>query len=90
MQYLLNETKWIRNITSEFKRLNFCPATEERNKEQLLGDLYFFCRKLKLREYFYGGDSTIDKMQQEERCDLNAKLSNRYFNLNNETSLSPF
>ena len=24
-------------------------------------DLYFFCQKLKLEEYFYGGDSTTDK-----------------------------
>ena len=52
------------------KGLNFCPSTKEPNKEQLLDDSYFFCRKLKLKEYFHGGDSTTDKIQQEERCDL--------------------
>ena len=45
------------------KELNFCPSTKEPNKEQLLDDLYFFCRKLKLKEYFYGGDTTTDKIQ---------------------------
>ena len=34
------------------KELNFCPSTKEPNKEQLLDDLYFFCQKLKLKEYF--------------------------------------
>ena len=34
------------------KGLNFCPSTKEPNKEQLLDDLYFFCQKLKLKEYF--------------------------------------
>ena len=42
--------------------------------------MYFFCRKLKLKEYFDGGDTTTDKIQQEERCDLNTKLPNRYLN----------
>ena len=50
------------------------------NKEQLLDDLYFFYRKLKLKEYFYGGDNITDKIQQEDRGDLNSKLPNRYFN----------
>ena len=64
------------------------PSTKEPNKEQLLDDLHFFCRKLKLKEYFHGGDSTIDKIQQEERCDLSTKLPNRYFNPNHETPLN--
>ena len=70
------------------KGLNFCPSTKEPNKEQLLDDLYFFCQKLKLKEYFYGGDNITDKIQQEERCDLNTKLPNRYFNPNHETPLN--
>ena len=53
-----------------------------------MDDLYFFCRKLKLKEYFYGGDNINDKMQQAERCDLNTKLPNRYFNPNHETPLN--
>ena len=70
------------------KGLNFCPSTKEPNKEQLLDDLYFFCRKLKLKEYCHGGDSTTDKIQQKERCDLNIKLPNCYFNPNHETPLN--
>ena len=53
-----------------------------------MDDLYFFCRKLKLKEYFHGGDTTTDKIQQEERCDLNTKLPNGYFSLNHETPLN--
>ena len=56
------------------KGLNFCPSTKEPNKEQLLDDLYFFCRKLKLKEYFHGADSNTGKIQQEERCDLTPKF----------------
>ena len=70
------------------KGLNFCPSTKEPNKEQLLDNFYFFCRNLKLKEYFYGGDSNTDKIQQEERCDLNTKLPNRYFNPNHEAPLN--
>ena len=53
-----------------------------------MDDLYFFCRKLKLKEYFHGGDSYTDKIQQEERCYLNTKLPNCYFNPNHETPLN--
>ena len=70
------------------KGLNFCPSTKEPNQEQLLDDLYYFCRKLKVKEYFYGGDSTTDKIQQEKICDLNTKLPNRYFHPNHETPLN--
>ena len=67
------------------KGLNFCLSTKEPNKEQLLDDLYFFCQKLKLKEYFYGGDTTAYKIRQEERYDLNTKLPNHYFSPNHET-----
>ena len=70
------------------KRLNFCPSTRKPNQEQLLDDLYFFCQKLKLKQYFYGGDNITDIIEQEERCDLNTKLPNCYFNPNHETPLN--
>ena len=71
------------------KGLDFCPTTKELNKEQLLYDLHFLCRKLKLKEYFYGGYITTNKIQQsEERRDLNTKLPNRYFNPNHEALLN--
>ena len=44
------------------KGFNFYPSTREPNKEQLLDNLYFFCQKLKLKEYFYGVDSITDKI----------------------------
>ena len=44
--------------------------------------------KLKLKEYFHGGESNTDKIQQEERCDLNTKLPNCYFSPNHETPLN--
>ena len=50
--------------------------------------LYFFCRNLKLKEYFYGCNSITDKIQQEERYDLNTKFPNLYFNPNHETPVS--
>ena len=58
---------------------------KEPNKEQLLDDLYFFCLKLKLKRRFYGGGTTTDKEHQKERCDLNIKLPDCYFNENYET-----
>ena len=70
------------------KGLNFCPSTKEPNKEQLLGDLYVFCRKLKIKEYLHGAHSITDKIQQEERCDFNTKLPNCYFNPNHKTPLN--
>ena len=45
-------------------------------KEQLLDDLYFFCPKLKFKEYFCNEDFTTDKIQQEGSCNLNTKLPN--------------
>lgn len=40
----------------------------------MLGDLYFFFRERKYEEYLCNKDITTDKIQQEEKCDLNAKL----------------
>ena len=85
----ISSTKLSESETSLLNKwLNFCPSTKEPNKEQLLDDLYFFCRKLKLKEYFYGGNTTTDRIQQKGRRDLNSKLPNRYFNPNHETPLN--
>ena len=48
------------------KGLNFCPLTKGPNKEQLQDDLHFFWWKLKLKEYFYGGDSITDKNRKKK------------------------
>ena len=47
-----------------------------------------FLSKVKTKRIFYGGESTTDKIQQEERCDLNTKLQNRYFSPNHEIPLN--
>ena len=70
------------------KELNFCPSMKEPKKEQLLDNLYFFCQKLKLKEYFWSGENITDKIQEQERCNLNTKLPNRYFNPNHKTPLN--
>ena len=43
-------------------------------KEQLLDDLYFFCKKSKFKEYFHNEDITTDEIQQKERCERHTKL----------------
>ena len=53
-----------------------------------MDSLHFFCQNLKLKEYFYGRNSITDKIQQEERYDLNTKLPNLYLNPNHETPVS--
>lgn len=56
------------------KMIEFCLKMKELIKEQMLGDLHFFFRKKKYEEYLCNKDITTDKIQQEEKCDLNAKF----------------
>ena len=35
------------------KGLNFCPTTTSPDRLKLLDDLYFFCRKLRLKDFFH-------------------------------------
>ena len=53
-----------------------------------MDDLYFFCRNLKPKEYFYGRNSITDKIKPEERYDLNTKLPNLYVIPNHGTPLN--
>ena len=39
------------------KGLNFCPTTKSPDRLKLLDDLYFFCRKLRLKEFFHNPES---------------------------------
>ena len=81
--YNISSTKLIESEMSLLnKGLNFCPATKKPNKEKLLEDLHFFCRKFKLKEYLYDADSINDKIQGKKRRDLNTKLPNCFFSLN--------
>ena len=40
------------------KGLNFCPTTKSPDRIKLLDDLYCFCRKLCLKEFFYHPETT--------------------------------
>ena len=68
------------------KGLNFCPTTKSPNKTKLLDDLYFFCRKLKLKEYFFDHSKTTTSSSNssyehnKERCELKTKIPNPYYN----------
>ena len=48
----------------------------------------FVSESVKIVHFFSIGNDITDKIQQEERCDLNTKLPNRYFNPNHETPLN--
>ena len=56
------------------------------NAERLLDDIYFFCRKLKLKEYFH--DPSENQIPESddiagtdtERCEVKTKVSNPYYN----------
>ncbi len=59
--------------------LNFCPAIQHYNKEQLADDCFHFIRCLKLREYFHreGEDNdTKDTLPDEDRCKLDWATKN--------------
>ena len=64
------------------KGLNFCPTTQDLNHEELLDDLFSFCRKQRLKHIFHNTESTVNNKNttQEERCELKLSSKNSYFN----------
>ena len=59
------------------------------DKTRLLDDLYRFCRKLKLKEHFHDparSNSVPVDEESDERCELNAKVSNRFYNPSQDPS----
>ena len=67
------------------KGLNFCPTSKEPNRIKLLDDLYFFCRKLRLKEYFYSSESDntdVESTNEDdvERCHLSTRKANPFYN----------
>ena len=67
------------------KGLNFCPETPGYNKLKLMNDLFWFCRNLRLREYFRedtgtatNNNNTVDNKTQK-RTDMSKQLKNRSF-----------
>ena len=49
-------------------------------KRETLGWLVLLFQNVKLKEYFYDGDTTTNKVHQVERCHLNTKLPTCDFN----------
>ena len=73
------------------KGLNFCPTSKEPNRINLLDDLYFFCRKLRLKEYFYSpesGNTDVEAINEDdvERCHSGTRKANPYYNPSKATS----
>jgi len=64
------------------KGLNFCPTTKDLNQEELLDDLFSFCRKQRLKHHFHNNETSINNKNdlQEERCELKSVTKNPYFN----------
>ena len=71
------------------KGCNFCPSVKLPDKTRLLDDLYRFCRKLKLKEHFHNPTRSksvpVDE-ESDEQCELNAKVSNRFYNPSQDPS----
>ena len=68
------------------KGLNFCPTTPSFNKTKLLDDVFWFCRKMRLSEFFWNTDdlnnnsyNNIDILKKQERSDISNKFSNRFY-----------
>ena len=67
---------------------NFAPTTKMPNKENVLNDVYAFCRKAKLRDFFHSDEDEEEKPDESkkpswedenERCKLDTKISNKYY-----------
>ena len=63
------------------KRLNLFPAMKEPANKQPLDNLYFFCRKIKLKKYFYNVDTSTNGLQQEGSYNLNHRTSTSFIRL---------
>jgi len=67
------------------KGLNFCPSTKDLNKLRLMEDTYKFCRKMRLREYFYKDETTLTTTEVSpdnstiDRCNMKHQFKNPYF-----------
>ncbi len=64
------------------KGFNLCPSIKLPDKMRVLDDLYRFCRKLKLKEYFFNpnkDDVPRDDIS-DEQCEINMSVSNRFYN----------
>lgn len=78
------------------KGLNFCPSSYEVNKEEVMDDLYNFCRNLRLKEYFYNNNEneTINEIENttHDRCTMKSSLKNPYFNppINSSSNLEKY
>ena len=67
------------------KGLNFCPTTTDPDKERLINDIYFFCRKLKLKEHFYSETDEEKPPSPQEKYETKP-MKNPYYHPNMKTS----
>ena len=70
------------------KGLNFSPSAKEINKEELLDDVFSYCRNVRLRHFFHNDEK--DKMHvglttknspksNQEQCEMKSQVKNPYF-----------
>ena len=69
------------------KGLNFCPPTKDVNKEEILDDVYNYCRNIRLKDHFsrmngqvsqvlpnkQTGINTLSTADNSERCEMKSK-----------------
>ena len=71
------------------KSLNFCPSSNDINKEELLYDIFSYCRNIRLKHHFdtsnrnhNSTDSSITELRLTEfdkRCKMKSTYKNPYF-----------
>ena len=65
------------------KGLNFCPSTDKLKKDELLDDIFNFCRNMRLKEHFSNDNENIIQPNNpniNERCPMKTKHRNPYYN----------
>ena len=73
------------------KGLNFCPTTKDLDSKSLMNDLFSFCRKMRMREFFYkdATESLVNHTnilpneilsdEVSERIDMSQRFKNPYY-----------
>ena len=71
------------------KGLNFCPSSKDINKEELLDDIFSYCRNIRLKQHFdksNQNNNSTDSSEAEitstvfdERCKMKSTCKNPYF-----------
>ena len=71
------------------KALNYCPSSKDINNEELLDDIFSYCRNIRLKHHFDASkqnnnstDSSVTELRStefDERCKMKSTYKNPYF-----------